>query len=210
MRDFKVGDIVEVVDLDSIDVPFNSPFGYIGLRGTIVNEPFSDKKNYYSCNIKTQDREVSFFRAKLKKIGESMSRYEELKGRIEDVEGWGKEADDILEEIYKETSSKTYFIGKDSVCCWNIAIPPYNRRGRIEIIARDDGYDYNRKPIKEFSYENQCGKNEAFKEALRWLLDNSEIGKKHEELQDDRQEQIEGIEENIKDLQKKVNKLKRR
>lgn len=106
---------------------------------------------------------------KLIERSEPMSKYDELKQRIEAVKGWGKEADDLLQEIG--------FKGRlliDDNC--------NNQDGNILIIT------HGTRAIKgclsitgdvkaEFFYHSQCQKLAAFKQALMWLLDNSDIKK---------------------------------
>ncbi len=88
-----------------------------------------------------------------------MSKYDELKSRIENVEGWDKEADDIIQEIGREYEIQ---FEQDAT----------SRYGSMTIWRRsysdDKGY---------FKYTSQCDKLEAFKKALMWLLDHSDIKK---------------------------------
>lgn len=110
----------------------------------------------------------------LQKVGET-NMYDELKERIEAVEGWDKEADNILQEI-----GVMYFID----------IPTTNKLGRndgtisIATAKMENPLELKcPRPIKEskvladFYYTDQCEKLQAFKDALMWLLDHSDIKK---------------------------------
>jgi len=114
------------------------------------------------------------------------SKYDELKRRIEALDdGWNKEADNILDEISKETL-KIFYIN----ICTKTA------EDRIEI--ETSGHD-----VKEvFSYRGQCQKMEAFKKALIWLLDHSNIKK------DDKEDKIKELEDKVNDIQKEIKELK--
>ena len=93
-----------------------------------------------------------------------MSKYEELKQRISKVEGWTKEADDILKEIVPSITSGPY----------RISIPVWHEDGINDIrIIKTHTLTVD----KCFDYSSQCQKNEAFKKALMWLLDQSDIKK---------------------------------
>ncbi len=107
-----------------------------------------------------------------------------LKDRIEALTGWDKEADDILPDI----------VTKDSY----ISIPCGKENGLrfIEIQAN------NRTRISpQFHYDSQCEKLRAFKDALLWLLDKSDIEKKKET-------KIEGLEDKVEEIQREIRKLK--
>jgi hypothetical protein len=95
----------------------------------------------------------------------SMSKYDELKQRIEDLnDGWNKEADDVLQEILPFINSKIV----------SIFIPMPSNTPFCQISFRD----LKNLPISpEFKYVTQCEKMTAFKQALLWLLDHSEIKK---------------------------------
>lgn len=110
-------------------------------------------------------------------LEDKMSKYDELKGRIEAVEGWTKEADDICSAIYPKLEN--HFVFQVDI----------GSNGRIQ--AYDNNYSYT----KSFGFNGQCEKNRAFKKALLWLLDHSNIPKKSETEQkiDDLQEQIDKL-----------------
>ena len=94
-----------------------------------------------------------------------MSKYDELKSRIENVEGWDKDADDIMQEMGKEFTLENG-ISKSAY----IEIPT-SQIGNIMI------FDVTKKEIKRFYFSSQCEKLSAFKKALMWLLDHSDIKK---------------------------------
>jgi hypothetical protein len=91
-----------------------------------------------------------------------MSKYSELKQRIEAVQAWDKEADDILQELDKE--------GK-----YDIDIPTQSNSS-IWIHSHNE-FSLQTNGISEYTYTTQCEKLQAFKKALLWLLDHSEIKK---------------------------------
>jgi len=97
-----------------------------------------------------------FFESYYRKIGEAMS----LRERIEALNnGWDKEADDILEELDKA-------IGKR--WCYRLSIPIWNLKYNQGIEVSETG-----KTVRSFRFISQCEKNQAFKDALLWLLDKS-------------------------------------
>jgi hypothetical protein len=103
----------------------------------------------------------------LERGNKSMSKYDELKARIDKVEGWTKEADDILQEIYKNSNDAYYAL--------SIGVrDTENHRGTQEIRIQ-----MGESAIEQvrFPFISQCSKNTAFKQALMWLLDNSSIKK---------------------------------
>ena len=91
-----------------------------------------------------------------------MSKYENLKQRIEALDdGWNKEADDLLEEI----------MDKSDRVRW-IELPTTSEGDYIFINDSDDKHLWTSKKIN-----SQCQKMEAFKDALLWLLNHSNIKK---------------------------------
>lgn len=108
-----------------------------------------------------------------------ISKYEELKERIKNLQnGWDKEADDILQEI-----TKREYYHLDITCGNN-----YSEAMYIDVKASGD-------ECIRFDFDNQCSKLEAFKKALLWLLDHSDIKKDEKE-------------EKIKELEMKANCIK--
>ena len=99
---------------------------------------------------------------------DSMSKYDELKSRIENVEGWDKEADDILQEIFKPMNIRGPII---TVGMNTISVGCTSEAGYINVSLNN--------PIIEekFNYSSQCEKLGAFKQALTRLLDHSNIKK---------------------------------
>ena len=115
--------------------------------------------------------------------GKEMNKYQELKARIEKVQAWDKEADDILQEISQDNSNYLSI-----------------RAGGHGSIWITSGHDTKCKA--DFRYTTQCEKLEAFKQSLLYLLDNSDIKK------NDNIEEISRIERKIEELQEDVRRLK--
>ena len=93
------------------------------------------------------------------KIGEgAMNKYQDLKRRIKAVQGWDKEADDILGEMNVP---------------YQIEVNSRNDDRRIVAWYMPEGNWLN----KSLEYTSQCSKLTAFKSALLWLLDHSDIKK---------------------------------
>lgn len=115
--------------------------------------------------------------------GGAMNKYQELERRIGGVQGWDKEADDILTEIMMGGANKAYrisaFIG-DSGC--------------LRISSGD-------KIVEEYGFFSQCEKLSAFKKALLWLLEHSNIKK------EDNQLEIDQIKADMKSLQDRLDKI---
>lgn len=120
-----------------------------------------------------------------------MGKYEDLKGRIERLSnGWDKAADDILVEIglpYEITISHDAPGGY----------------GKITSIPKQD-YQY----FRRFSFqEGHCEKVAAFRNALMWILDNSDIKNDREEKRKELQGKIESLQGQIADLNRQKNEL---
>lgn len=120
----------------------------------------------------------------------TMSKYQELKERIKNVRGWDKEADDILVNLLKGT---TYTF---------VVFNHYDNSGSFDIYDanRQKNYSYNcGNSLVAFSFHNdQCEKLQAFKSALFWLLDHSNIKK------DDRQEEIQKLKDEVARIEKQI------
>lgn len=104
------------------------------------------------------------------KLGDSMSKYEYLKQRIEALDdGWNKDADDIIKKVSK---GKTLLI---------IDNRQHDSNSRINIYKSNPiSFKWNDPSAVatfRFNNSNQCEKMEAFKKALLWLLDHSGIKK---------------------------------
>jgi hypothetical protein len=103
-----------------------------------------------------------------RKIGEPMSKYQELSDRIDRLNnGWDKEADDLLQEINSRIQD-----GYMALC---ISIRD-NHYGWVKIRKYSD-LSGNSDIIEKFFFESQCEKMSAFKQALHYLLDHSDIKK---------------------------------
>ena len=175
MCNFKVGDRVKIVK--------NSMF--VGRFGTIT----AKMNQVYNWYVDIDDNSSgTFFRNEdLQKIGDTMSKYDELKNRIKALHnGWDKEADDILNEIADKNKMHYY-----------INIGTSSKNGSIEI--QDNT---STKMSDYFNFKSQCEKMKAFKQALMWLLDHSEIKK------DEKQDKIKALEEQVKDIQRQIEEIK--
>jgi hypothetical protein len=128
-----------------------------------------------------------------------MSKYQELKERIENLKnGWDKEANDILEEIYNATKSR------ESYRRW-IMIDIANDG---HILIRD--YDSDNATLWDETFTGQCEKLKVFKQALLWLLDHSDIKKdeKEEEIKE-LEAQRDTLAAHIRSLNLKMEELRR-
>ena len=120
-----------------------------------------------------------------------MSKYDELKQRIEAVTGWDKIADDLLYELFMHAEQHYRLI------------IPFTRQNNdhIFIVEYSSGSGKFIKTVAEFIFLSQCEKLKAFKQALLWLLDHSNIKK------DEKKEEIAQIKEEMKKLQERLEKL---
>ncbi len=153
MSKFKVGDRVQEIDW----------CGDMFARGKIYTV-FSKAGFPYIYSDSGKDGvNPNGYPTLFKKIRGSMSKYDELKDRIDGVTRWDKEADDILQEIGDVNlylTIKTKHMGDGS--------------GKVTITDETcDSYEEKEK----FYFNNQCEKLTAFKTALIWLLDNSSTKK---------------------------------
>jgi hypothetical protein len=124
------------------------------------------------------------------KRGDTMSKYSEIKSRIEALnDGWNKEADDILQEIVKDRgmSIKVNNFHNDA------------SGAKIEVYYNWNSGNGN---FSEFKYNSQCDKNKAFKQALLWLLDHSEIKKT------DNSDKIAELEKQVEEIQRQIREMK--
>lgn len=119
--------------------------------------------------------------SEVEKIGETMSKYEELKQRINGLNnGWDKDADDIVQEIIANIDAYTVYFK-----CWQNPSP---MDGGMEFrLGKSGCYDDK---TKSRTYENQCGKLKVYKTLLLWLLDQSSI--KHQIIGQEVKADIEG------------------
>ena len=179
---FKVGDRVrnkynDICSIISIE----------GERGYKIRREIDSPEAYNS---------TFFWKAhELTKIGGSMSKYDELKGRIEALDnGWDKEADDILLELHKVKSNNSglvYF--NQSWHTIHLEIRPESK-GNINIV------NINNVKLVSFYYNTQCQKMKAFKDALLWLLDHSNIKDTKEPIR----KEIKELRERLTELENKL------
>jgi hypothetical protein len=108
---------------------------------------------------------------KLFKEANPMSKYDGLKNKIEGLNnGWTKEADDVLDELGESVKS---FWEKNHVEEYApiILTIPLTKIGGMSVENAEN------KEFFHIDYNSQCEKNQAFKKALLWLLDHSDIKK---------------------------------
>ena len=111
----------------------------------------------------------------------SMSKYDELKGRIEGLKnGWDKNADDIIREIFPSVGGSKGFMYYLNIPMW------FEISTSIDIRNKDNDIS------ERFYYANQCSKMSAFKSALLWLLDHSKIKKEKNLVGTEQKVEIEG------------------
>ena len=176
MEEFK--DRVKIVRCST---EIQSPGSHAGKVGTYIGM----HDEYYQVRCE----EFVCYAVEIELIKEkTVDRYTELKQRIEGLRnGWDKEADDILNEIYKEKGElPAVYI---NIFCGS--------QDRIEI------EDESHHTLEKFSFEEQCGKLTAFKFALLWLLDHSNIKR------DEKQEKLTALETQLKDIQRQIEELKK-
>jgi len=186
VTDFRIGDTVEQIAgfFDSDDKIATV---------TRIGTGFSGKQIWHVHKKNTEEMHAKPNSFKLIKRGSEMSRYEELKRKIHEVEGWTKDVDDMLEEI--TTSGGGHF---------TITIPSYGEIGEFgNIIVNTKHWNCctSGKQYMKFSFTSQCSKNTAFKSALMWLLD-------HSSLKDDKKEKREQLQTQLNDIQKQLDELK--
>lgn len=190
MNKFEVGDTVKCIDLhnahwredegrykDTVYIPLvrGNPIEVIEIQNGML---MLDNRRLYNpeCFIR---------------VGGSMSKYNQLKGRIESLnDGWTKECDDILNEI---SSDPQYDI---SIPCGNKH--PNTSLRYVTILNSQN----TSKWIETFRYTDQCSKLEAFKQALLWLLDHSDV------KQDDKQSKIDELQKQVDRLQVEIKELR--
>jgi hypothetical protein len=187
MPKFQVGDRVEIIESprlrewdnwqDTIGLSFIlTPKHIEWLRNNNGTTPLGD--NRFRINFPIES---------FKKLGGPMSKYDELKQRIEAVKGWDKEADDILATIFSNFQATFYFL---VIPAWKVS-----NEDAIRI------YDVDEEEVISFYFTNQSSKFAAFKKALLWLLDHSDIKK------DDKSEEITKLKQEAADLQRRIERL---
>lgn len=142
------------------------------------------KINCPTCK-KLAQKELDFLISLREPEEDVVSKYQDLKERIDNVTAWDKEADDILQEI----NPHCLFV-----------ITPYNTPDYTGFI-RIMNLNLNETKIS-FDYDSQCEKLQAFKKVLMWLLDHSDIK--------DNGKEIDQIKEDMRRLQDRLDKLDRR
>lgn len=120
------------------------------------------------------------------------SKYDELKRRIEALDdGWNAEANEILQEINAP---------------YQLIIPTHDKDGDISILGYKVSSTFSGErrygQASNFYFDSQCEKMSAFKQALIWLLDHSDIKK------DDKEDKIKELEDKVNDIQKEIKELK--
>ena len=148
--EFKVGDRVE----------------YEGIKTHII-KGCEFHSNGWILSVDGQCRREN----KLTKLGDPMNKYDELKDRISRVTGWDKKADDILQEISYPTGIEGVWHSINIFTQHNVNFSGYQevqilRTGKTKVIS--------------FKYTSQAEKLQAFKKALMYLLDHSDIKKEEE------------------------------
>ena len=161
MSKFKVGDRVRVV-VGGSGVSFLD----VGKK-TIVTEVGG--KYAIKSAVKTKDFKNENYDDWIDE--ESFELAMTLKQRIEALNnGWDKEADNILQEIY-ESKMNTWY---------SLQIPCHNKepnyKNSISIQKGETGC-----VVRQCYFTSQCSKNRAFKDALLWLLDKSGLEKEAKE-----------------------------
>ena len=132
----------------------------------------------------------------LEKIGGSM--YHELKERIENIQEYGKNADDLLEEI-----------GGHRILVMRFErIYGDKNKGQIVIDQNKSAAAWRFPKDGVFPYSSQCEKLTAFKSALLWLLEYSGIKKGlTEEKRRSLQSQMDKLKIQMEDIQKEFGEL---
>ena len=179
---FEVGDEVEILNC-SCSHKHKKPkpnYWCVGTVGKIVDGKTLSRGE---IAVLKGDGWCEHKKSELTKIGGSMNKYEELKGRIGALSnGWDKEADDVLKEMNLSSD-------------YRLSIPTWEPVGDLIILKSNNIH-------KNFSYDSQCEKMEAFKKALMWLLDHSDIKK------DEKAEQLSALEVKLDEIKEEIRRLK--
>lgn len=148
---FRVGDRVKIIE---------------NIFGLSDNDGVLEEIDERGTPYRVQTKFGIMWAKKLELIsGGDMDKYAELKGRIEAVQAWDKEADNILDEI-----------GLVEGVHYSIQIATHNTENELfrNVILRTGD---NGSIETTFPYTSQYSKLSAFKKALMWLLDHSDIKK---------------------------------
>lgn len=176
--EFKVGDRVRVVKV-------KEGTARLGDTGIVIDNCnwINDRDNdHYGIEKMLYD---------LIKIGEPISKYSDLKERIEALDnGWTKEADDIIQELTNFSCITSYInIWQNQGCL----------SGGIELKLSKMGS----KCGNLFTFETQCEKHKVFQKALLWWLDHSDIKKQ------DHSQEIAKLKEDMQNIQKRIEELEK-
>ncbi len=182
---FRVGDRVKRIGKGDSSVGM-----YFGNTYTIRKQADDDPHFFY---LKETGDEIWIDDLFKLVIGGTMSKYNDLKERISNVVGWTKKTDDIIREMCK--NGKIYdfvIITHGDGVGGRICLFSYQGKGR-NIYSEEEVM---------FVFSHQYSKNDAFKKALMWLLDHSDIKK------DEKAEKIAELQDRMEDLQTEINNLK--
>ena len=161
---FEIGDKVKVKGVKSnVSFKFNNRNAIITKIGSNgdwynIDLEYPDDSGIWGCELELIER------------GSIMSEHEKLKQRIthwyESAQGkgggWDKELDDILEEM-NLTHGYSLSIGV--------------KKGEYRITILNDDTLQKIEVFNKFYYKDQCHKLTALRDAVLWLLDNSDISK---------------------------------
>ncbi len=182
MKKFQVGDLVKIKSGDSDSSKmFNGKTSKIETIGA----------GWYTLEIEKErlDSKGGVWEQELTlicKIGETMT----TRNRINNLNnGWDKDADDVLQEI-----GKGYAI---SATCVPLN-PSYISIRKTQSPSVKVGNYISYKLLARFPYTSQCSKITAFKDALLWLLEKSELEK---------EDKIKELKDKMKEIQEAINNL---
>lgn len=181
MHEFKVGDYVKVLEKNACSTGYKK--GHVG-RVLVMEEE--------SCRVgpNTAGNWVTYNHLTKVKEGE-MSKYDDLKGRIEALDdGVNKEADDLIQEITQGKHNYLLVFNGDT-SCGSKHFRIYESWGSLSI----------GKNLCSFDFRDQCSKMRAFRKALMYLLDHSDIKK------DDKSEEIAELKDEMKKLSERIEEL---
>ncbi len=157
MSKFKVGDKITVNSYCSSCEPGEEYIVYYDESDKCLFARNNDlrKSGYSGCSCEN----------KWEKLRSTMSKYDELKGRIEGAEnGWDSDVDDLLEEILPHLPKRC----SPTIQVYMNQCAPST--GGIHIIL-------NGEKSYPFLFNSQCEKMDAFRKALLHMLDHSDIKK---------------------------------
>jgi len=186
---FKVGDRVKLVRGGNLDWEGSEWWKEAGME---IGNIYIIDTVYNNENIRLKGFSYDHCNKHFIKIGDTMSKYENIKYRIEALDdGWNKEADDVMNELHKQCNSNMIFI------------PMCKERGSIHIIdLNGSGKLWSGFSLKEFPFISQCDKMSKFKDASLWLLDHSDIKK------DEKADKIKELESQLGSIQNQIDDLK--